>query len=169
MYGKRDDVYFIMLIFRFWMRRSSCNIFFQFIRFAKASWVGGCRASGVRGNLGGWGIVVRVCEPVFRNLSHSYALLTYSYTALWFFIAGSQTNIAANSLNTKGTSSLEKSLSRKVGPFTYESREIGPVINILLKRGGGGGGEVGGEGGLSYTWQRWKREPFGSSSILFHI
>ena len=57
---------------------------------------------------GGWGgegagggcvtgvIVVRVFEPVFRNLTHSYIWplkeRTHSYTALWFlypFIAGS--------------------------------------------------------------------------------
>ena len=46
-------------------------------------------------------IVVRVCEPVFQNLPHSYTwplkkrthsytcaskMLTYSYTALWFFV-----------------------------------------------------------------------------------
>ena len=51
------------------------------------------------GNLGV--ILVRVCEPVFQNLPHSYTwpskkqthsytwsskMLTYSYTALWFFV-----------------------------------------------------------------------------------
>ena len=58
---------------------------------------------------GGWGgeegnlgvILVRVCEPVFQNLPHSYTwpskkrthsytwsskMLTYSYTALWLFV-----------------------------------------------------------------------------------
>ena len=41
--------------------------------------------------------MVRLCEPVFRNP----------------FIAGTYTNIAVNSLNTKRTSSLEKYLSEK--------------------------------------------------------
>ena len=51
------------------------------------------------GNLGV--ILVRVCEPVFQNLPHSYTwpskkrthsytwsskMLTYSYTALWLFV-----------------------------------------------------------------------------------
>ena len=45
-------------------------------------------------------------------------MLTYSYTCtvldfLYPFIAGCQTNITVNSLNTKRTSSLEKSLSEK--------------------------------------------------------
>ena len=60
------------------------------------SWISG-RDSG--GNLGV--ILVRVCEPVFQNLPHSYTwpskkrthsytwsskILTYSYIALWFFV-----------------------------------------------------------------------------------
>ena len=120
---------------------------------------------GPRGGLGAVNlriIVVRVCEPVFRNLPQSYTwplknrtlsytwsskMLAYSYTALWFlypFIAGNWTNIAINSLNTKRTSSLDKSLSkkniriyrdvRKVGPFTYESRKNGSVIYFLVEK-----------------------------------
>ena len=73
----------------------------------------------------------------------------YSYTALLLlypFIAGSYTNIAVNSLNTKRNSSLDKSLSetnirfyrdvKKVGLFLYESRQIGSVIYFLLKKRG---------------------------------
>ena len=40
---------------------------------------------------------------------------------------------------------------RKMGPFTKESRKIGPFIYFLLKKGG-----------QSYTWQRWKRRLFGT-------
>ena len=61
-----------------------------------AGWAGG---GGGLGNLGL--IVVRVCEPVFQNLPHSYTqplkkrtqsytgsseMLIYLYTALWFFL-----------------------------------------------------------------------------------
>ena len=65
---------------------------------------------------------------------------------------GYYTNITVNSCNTKRISSLEKSLSekyvhmpgcQKTGPFTQESRKIGPFIYFLLKKGG-----------QSYTWQR---------------
>ena len=38
-----------------------------------------------------------------------------------------------------------------MGPFTQESRKIGPFIYFLLKKGG-----------QSYTWQRWKRGLFGT-------
>ena len=89
--------------------------------------------SGWGGGGGGGGrvILVRVCEPVFQNLPHSYTwplkkrthsctwsskMLTYSYTALWFlypFFAGCWTNITVNSCNTMRISSLEKSLSEK--------------------------------------------------------
>ena len=40
---------------------------------------------------------------------------------------------------------------RKMGPFTQESRKIGLFIYLLLKKRG-----------QSYTWQRWKRGPFGT-------
>ena len=40
---------------------------------------------------------------------------------------------------------------RKMGPFTQESRKIGPFIYFLLKKGA-----------QSYTWQRWKRGLFGT-------
>ena len=73
----------------------------QFIQFSlQRSWFG---LQGGGGGGGGRGylvvIVVRVSEPVFRNLSHSYTwplkiqphsytwsseMLTYSYTVLWF-------------------------------------------------------------------------------------
>ena len=68
-------------------------------------------------------ILVRVCEPAFKNLPHSYTwpsqkwthsytwsskMLTYSYTAPSYY-----TNITVNSCNTKRISSLEKSLSEK--------------------------------------------------------
>ena len=42
-------------------------------------------------------------------------------------------------------------MSEKVGPFIYQSRKIGSVIYFLSKKGG-----------QSYTWHRWKREPFGT-------
>ena len=56
-----------------------------------------------------------------------------------WFIAGSWTNIAVNSLNTKRTSSLEKSLSyknivRKMRPFVYQSRKNGSAKYFLLKK-----------------------------------
>ena len=81
------------------------------------------------GNLGV--ILVRVCEPVFQNLPHSYTwplkrrthsytwsskMLTYSYTALWFFVPIYCWLLDKNhkiSLNTMRTSSFEKSLSEK--------------------------------------------------------
>ena len=84
---------------------------------------------GWRGNSGV--ILVRVSEPVFQNLPHSYTwplkkrthlytwsskMLTYSYTALWFFapiFSGCYTNITVKSCNTKRISSLELSLSEK--------------------------------------------------------
>ena len=93
------------------------------------TWPRVCGGGGnVMGRGGGGAIVVRVCEPVF--LPHSYTwiwkirsihtwsseMLIYSFTAFWFlysFIAGCWTNIAVNSLNTKRTSTLEKSLSEK--------------------------------------------------------
>ena len=40
---------------------------------------------------------------------------------------------------------------KNMGPFTQESRKIGPFIYFLLKKGG-----------QSYTWQRWKRGLFGT-------
>ena len=88
----------------------------------------GCCTEWVMGNFGV--IVVRVCETEFRNLPHSYTwplrkwshsytwlskMLTYSYTFLLFlypFIAGIRCT-SVNSLKTKRTSSLEKSLSEK--------------------------------------------------------
>ena len=92
------------------------------------AWAGG----GGGGGGGNFGVIlVRVCEPVFQNLPHSYTwpskkrthsytwsskMLTYSYTALWLFVpifAGYYTNISVNSCNTKRISSLEKSLSEK--------------------------------------------------------
>ena len=93
------------------------------------------------GNLGV--ILVRVCEPVFQNLSHSYTLpskkrthsytwsskmLTCSYTALWFFepiFAGYYTNITVNSCNTKRISSLETSLSQNMCIY-QDVRQMGP-------------------------------------------
>ena len=42
-------------------------------------------------------------------------------------------------------------MSEKWGPFKPESRKIGSFIYFLLKNGG-----------QSYTWQRWKRGPFGT-------
>ena len=87
-----------------------------------------------RGAAGVTGVIlVRVWEPVFQNVPHSYTwalkkrthsytwsskMLTYSYTSLWFFVpffAGCYTNITVNSCNTctKRISSLEKSLSKK--------------------------------------------------------
>ena len=71
-----------------------------------------------------------VQASISENLLHSYTWplekRTHSYTRspkccpfyilpfdfLYPYIAGSQTNIAVNSLNTKGTSSLEKSLNK---------------------------------------------------------
>ena len=76
-------------------------------------------------------ILVRVCEPVFQNLSHSYTWRlkkrTYSYTwsskcwpihilpfdFLYPSFAGCYTSITVNSCNTKRISSLEKYLSEK--------------------------------------------------------
>ena len=62
---------------------------------------GGGVGAGVGGSADNFGvIVIRICEPVFRNLPHSYTwplknwtnsytwsseMLSYSYTALWFF------------------------------------------------------------------------------------
>ena len=93
---------------------------------------------GVRGGGGGMGnlgvIVVRVCEPLFQNVLHSYTwslkkngpihipdypkcwpihILPFDF--LYPFIAGYKTTITIYSLNTKRTnlSSLEKSLSKK--------------------------------------------------------
>ena len=45
-------------------------------------------------------------------------------------------------------------MSKKVGPFIYQWRKMGSIICFLLKKGG--------KGGLSYTWQCWKRGPFGT-------
>ena len=81
------------------------------------------------GNLGV--ILVRVCEPVFQNLSHSYTwpskngpIHTLDHPKCWPihilpfdflypFLAGYYTNIIVNSCNTKRISSLEKSLNEK--------------------------------------------------------
>ena len=91
-------------------------------------------------------------------------MLTYSYTALWFFVpiyCWLLDKYHKISLNTRRTSSFEKSLSEKYvhipgcqkngGSFKQESRKIGSFIYFLLKNGG-----------QSYTWQRWKRGPFGT-------
>ena len=102
----------------------------MFITQCMYSLLGG--VGGVGGGGGNLGVVlVRVCEPVFQNLSHSYTwplkkrthsytwsskMLTYSYTDLSFLyplFAGCYTNITVNSCNTKRISSLEKSLSEK--------------------------------------------------------
>ena len=45
-------------------------------------------------------------------------------------------------------------MSKKVGPFIYQWRKMWSIICFLLKKGG--------KGGLSYTWQCWKRGPFGT-------
>ena len=75
-------------------------------------------------------ILVRVCEPVFQNLPHSYTWPSkrrthsyliiqnvdlFIYCPLIFcpFFAGYYTNITVNSCNTKRISSLENSLSEK--------------------------------------------------------
>ena len=119
------------------------------------------RGGGGGGNLGV--IVVRVCEPVFQNLPHSYTwplkngpihildhqnvdLFIYChFIFLYPFIAGCWTNIAVNSLNIKRTSSLEKSLSeknvhiqgcQKSGAF-HIGIQKNRVIHILVVEKGG--------------------------------
>ena len=117
---------------------------------------GVCRGAGGGGGV----IVVRVCEPEFRNLPHSYTcplrkwthsytwsskILTYSYRpiALWFsiaypFIAGSwHADIAVNLLNTKRTSSqpqnsLKKSMSEKIYAYTGMSEKW--VLSHTLRK-----------------------------------
>ena len=95
---------------------------------------GGAGGGGVTGV-----ILVWVSEPVFQSLLHSYTwhsytwsskMLTYLYTALWFFVvqypffAGCYTNITYNSCNTKRISSLEKSLW-KIYDYTRMSEKWG--------------------------------------------
>ena len=110
---------------------------------------------------GGWGgdwagnfgvILVRVCEPVFQNLLYSYTWplkkRTHSYT--W-----------SSKMMTYGEEAASKNLwaknmciyqdVRKMGPFHIGIQKIGSFIYFLLKKGG-----------QSYTWQRWKRGPFGT-------
>ena len=80
----------------------------------------------LRGNFG-TGVRASISKPTpfiylaFEKRTHSYTwsskMLTYSYTALWFFepifFAGYYTNITVNSCNTKRISSLQNSLSEK--------------------------------------------------------
>ena len=129
------------------------------------------------GNLGV--ILVRVCEPVFGNLPHSYTwplktrthsytrspeMLIHSYTARWVFVTiyfWSLKQIMQSIHWIPGEQAASKIsewkicaytwMSEKVGPFIYQSRTIGSVIYILSKKGG-----------QSYTWQRWKKWPFGT-------
>ena len=74
-----------------------------FTRLCLSRGVGGGGGGGGGGGKGNLGVIlVRVCEPVFQNLPHSYTwsskkwtysytwsskMLTYSYTALWFFVS----------------------------------------------------------------------------------
>ena len=84
-----------------------------------------------------------------KKQTHSYTwsseMLTYSYSALYLLLVVRQIYIAVNSLNTKRTSSPDKSLSeiythipgcQKVGPVKYEYRKIESVIYFLLKKKG---------------------------------
>ena len=102
-------------------------------------WGGG---GGVNEGNCGMGVRASISKPTqfiyltLKKRTHSYTrsseMLTHLYTALCFlypFIAGSEINIAVNSLSTKRTSSLENSLNekyvlvpryiRKVGVFIY--------------------------------------------------
>ena len=130
----------------------------------------GCVCVGGGGGGGGGGVtgvvLVRVCEPVFQNLPHSYTwplekrthsytwsytskMLTYSYTALWFLyplFAGCYTNIIVNPCNTKRISSLEKSLSEKYMHIPGCQKNGAFHIGIQKKSG------------HSYTFC-WKRGP----------
>ena len=101
--------------------------------------------------MGGWEVrvvtglmAVRVFEPVFRNLPHSYTwplkkngpihildrlkcwtihILPFDF--LHLFIDGSQTNIAVNSLSTKRTSRLGKYLNERYGMHRDTSEKLG--------------------------------------------
>ena len=85
-----------------------------------------------RGNFGV--IVVRVCEPVFQNIPHSYTwplkkngpihildhpkccpihILPFDFCPHLLLVVRQISQSIVNSLNTKRTSSLEKSLSEK--------------------------------------------------------
>ena len=91
-----------------------------------------------------------------------------SFDFLYPFIAGCQTNITVNSLNTKRTSSLEKSLSEKYVniPGCQKNRAFhirilkNRVMHILF---------VEKKGGQSYNWQRWKKGHSARTSVLWHI
>ena len=117
----------------------------------------------VRGSWG-WGggnlrvIVVRMCEPVFRNLPYSYIwpltktdpfiyfivrnfdLLIYCPLIFYTLLLPVVTQISLSSLNSKRTRKNRWSKIiriywdvRNVGPFTHDSRKI---ICLLLKKGG---------------------------------
>ena len=112
----------------------------------------------MEGGAGGWLtgiIVVRVCKSLFRNLHHSYIctwllengpihiLDPFIYCPLIFlypFIAGSQKNIALNSLITKRTSGLKKSLCKKKKVHMPGCQKCGafhiPIIYFLKKKRG---------------------------------
>ena len=121
-------------------------------------------------------IVVWVCKPIFQSLPYSYTwhlkkwthsytwsseMLTYSYSAHWFLYPyvlliykyGSQfTEYQENkqpqkSLREKYTHILG---CQKNGAFHILIKKKSVVIYFLLKKGG-----------LSYSWQCWKRGPFG--------
>ena len=118
-----------------------------------------------------------MCEPVFQHLPNSYTwplkktdpfiymssqMLTYSYTAFWFFVPIYcwLLDKYRSQLNTKKTSSLQKSLSenyvhipgcQKSGAFHIGIQKNWVIYILFVEKGG-----------QSYTWQRWKRGPFGT-------
>ena len=139
---------------------------------------GGGAGAGVTGV-----ILVRVCEPVFQNLPHSYTwplkkrthsytwsskMLTYSYTALWFFVPifcwlldkyQSIHVISRGKAASKILWAKNMCIYQDVGP--QDVRKMGPFTQESRK--------IGlfiyfllKKGGQSYTWQRWKRGLFGT-------
>ena len=90
-------------------------------------------------------------------------MFTYSYTARWFFCTHLLLLVRqilqsihwipreqAASKISEWKICAYTGMSEKMGPFIYQSRKIGSVIYLLSKKGS-----------QSYTWQRWKRGPFG--------
>ena len=108
--------------------------------------MGGGRGRGANEGNCGTGVRTRISKPTpficlpFEKMDPFIYLIvqnvdTFMYCPLIFYtyllLVGRQIS-QVNSLNTKRTSSLEKSLSKNIRIYPYESRKIEPVIYFLL-------------------------------------
>ena len=142
------------------------------------------RGMGDGGGGGGGGtlgiILVRVWDPVLRNLPHSYTwplkkqtysytgsseMLTHSYAAHWFFlpIYKHVLLVVRQILQAIPREQAALKISKwKICAYTRKSERSGALHIPIKKNRVSHILFVEKKWGYSYTWQRWKRGPFGT-------